>query len=122
MAANWPIGAKDLRHALGYSEDQDDTDELTFYAAAACERIDRETGRHVDPGRHEIGGKMPITLVLAARKLAKLWWNQDKKGPRAQSRNAPEDIAATEGIGGIDLPRVVAGMLEQFPPRPGFGV
>lgn len=117
MATNWPITAADLRKALEYEVAQDDATELALYAAAACERIDRDTGRLDEPGRHEVGGKLPVIFVLAARRTARLWWNQDHKGPRARPNS--EDLG--DGIRGIDLPRSVQGMLEGYPPRPGFG-
>lgn len=118
MATNWPLDADDLRSALGYAQDQDDPEELGLYMSAACERIDKKTGRNVDPTRHEVGGRVPVVFIIAARKTAKLWWQQDKKGPRARGT---EDIPDNEGIAGIDLPRVVAGMIGEYPPRPGFG-
>ena len=41
----WPINAADLRKELRYTVDQGDPDELTLYAAAACERIEEKTGK-----------------------------------------------------------------------------
>ncbi|MFG6277928.1 head-tail connector protein [Microbacterium sp. 5K110] len=119
MAKNWPLRANDLRKALEYSVGQDDAAELEMYIKAACERVDRKTGRDVEPTRHEVNGHVPALFVLAARRTAKLWWQQDKKGPRA--RPTGEELAPNEGIGGIDLPRTVAGILADYPPRPGFG-
>lgn len=114
MADNWPLHASDLRKALEYEVNQDDAADLELYMAAACERIDRKTGRRFEPTRHEIDGKVPTVFILAARKTAKLWWTQDKKGPRARPNG---DLPDAEGIGGIDLPRVVAGMLADYPDR-----
>ncbi len=119
MPRKWPLNAGDLRNALEYGVGQDDAAELDFYMKAACERVDRKTGRDVEPGRHDVNGEVPALLVLAALRTAKLWWQQDKNGPRA--RPSGEELAPNEGIGGIDLPRTVAGILADFPPRPGFG-
>jgi hypothetical protein len=114
MATNWPLHAADLRKALEYEVGQDDPGELELYMTAACERIDRKTGRSHEPTRHETAGRVPVVFLIAARKTAVLWWQQDKKGPRARpGTQMPEN----EGIGGIDLPRVVAGMLGDYPDR-----
>lgn len=115
MASNWPLGAADLRKALQYAPDQDDAAELDLYMKAACERIDKKTGRASEPTRHEIAGNVPVVFILAARKCARLWWLQDHKGERG--RRTAEDIPEAEGIGGVDLPRVVAGMLSDYPDR-----
>ncbi|MFA8415112.1 hypothetical protein ACEPTV_33240, partial [Burkholderia pseudomallei] len=83
MTRPWPITEADLRKALGYDVQQGDTDELRLYAAAACERIDRETGRDVEPHRHEKpDGSLPAGFFMAARILARMSWQQDKNGPR----------------------------------------
>ncbi|CAH0248434.1 hypothetical protein [Microbacterium sp. Bi128] len=114
MATNWPLHAEDLRKALEYSVGQDDAEELELFMAAACERIDRETGRHRDPERHEVNGRVPAEFLLWARALAKLRWRQEKKGPRARPDDGGDAV-------GFDLPRAVQEGLAQYPPRPGFG-
>lgn len=114
MAENWPLHAEDLRKALEYGVGQDDAEELELFMSAACERIDRETGRHRDPERHEVNGRVPAEFLLWARALAKLRWRQEKKGPRARSDAGDEPV-------GFDLPRAVQEGLAQYPPRPGFG-
>ncbi|KAA9110180.1 phage gp6-like head-tail connector protein [Microbacterium rhizomatis] len=116
MASNWPLGAADLRKALDYQVGQDDAGELTLYMSAACERIDKKTGRRSEPTRHEVDGKVPVVFLLAARKLAKLWWTQDKRTNRT-GRQTGDEIDPSEGVGGVDLPRVVAGMLADYPDR-----
>ncbi|GAB2702367.1 hypothetical protein BKA24_001687 [Microbacterium marinum] len=114
MASNWPLHAADLRKALQYDVGQDDAGELELFMAAACERIDVHTGRSTEPTRHEVDGKVPTVFVLAARAVAKLWWQQEKKGPRARPTEG-EDPAA--GMAGVDLPSKVAGWLKPYPPR-----
>jgi hypothetical protein len=115
MATNWPLHAADLRKALEYDVGQDEAAELELFITAACERIDVYTGRDVDPTRHERAGKVPVIFVLAARYTAKLWWQQEKHGPRAR----PDGDA--EGMRGVDLPSKVQGWLSPYPARPGFG-
>lgn len=119
MASNWPIDADFVRGAIEYAAGEGDNDELTLYAETVCERIDKKTGRNVDPTRHEVSGKVPSAFLLAAKKTVRLWWYQDNHGPRARPNTEPTDPA--EGMGGVDLPRVAAGLLADYPPRPGFG-
>lgn len=119
MAKGWPITEADLRKALGYEKTQGDTEELRLYAQAACERIDEETGRDVDPHRHEkADGALPINFYVAARILARMAWQQDKNGPRGLPQGAGDQPT---GIQGIDLPRRVQGILALYSPPPGFG-
>ena len=118
MSRTWPITAADLRAALGYEANQGNTDELRLYAEAACERIDTETGRDVDPTRHEkANGQLPLAFYMAARILARMAWQQDKNGPRG----LPTGAGDAPGIQGIDLPNRVQGIIANFPPPPGFG-
>ncbi|MDR0594529.1 MAG: hypothetical protein LBG60_15030 [Bifidobacteriaceae bacterium] len=117
MAENWPIGAADLRKALGFRPDQGDTPELDLYAASASVRIDAHTGRTVEPERHEVGGALPEVFVLAARETAKLWWQQSRNGPRG----LPQDPDSRSGPPmGADLPYRVVGWLAAYPPPPGI--
>lgn len=98
-----------MRTAVQYKEGQDDWAELELFIGAACQRVDRETGRLSDPTRHEINGSVPLDFILAARALAKLRWKQEKRGPSAR-----ED--GSEAIG-FDLPRWIEGLLAKYPPR-----
>lgn len=113
MASNWPINAADVRKALSVQPGGDDEADLLLFARAACERIDVYTGRHVEPTRHEVDGKVPTIFVLAARATAKLWWQQEKNGPR----NRPSQGDEMDAPAGIDLPRKVQGWLAPYPPR-----
>lgn len=111
MAENWPLGVDHMRSAIGFDEGQDDATELDLFITAACERVDRETGRLAEPTRHEINGKVPADFVLVARALARLRWRQSKKGPKARpdaGDGEPE---------GFDLPRWIEGVLAKYPPR-----
>ncbi len=109
MATNWPLGVADMRLAIEFKPDQGDDTELLLFITAACGRVDREVGRAVQPTRYEVGDKVPEDFILAARALAKLRWQQAKKGPRAQ----PED--GSEAVG-FDLPRWIDGLLSKYPP------
>lgn len=109
----WPITARDARKVLGFNVPDGDVEELGFYAEAACSRIDRETGRDVEPHRHEVNGQVPVDFVMAARILVRMAWQQDKNSPRMGGEQP--------GIQGIDLPRRVQGILALYPPPPGFG-
>ena len=116
----WPISVASLRRALNFTETQGDSDELELFARAACERIDVKTGRDTDPTRHLKGdGTLPIIFIQSARTTAKLWWQQEKNGPKGQ----PVDPSA-QSYGppmGADLPRRVEGWLSPYQPRPGIG-
>ncbi|MCC2030618.1 hypothetical protein [Microbacterium allomyrinae] len=116
MASNWPLTAVDLRNALQYGPTQEDTEDLEFYAAVASEEVDKSTGRHVDPERHEIDGRVPLAFILAGKKLAKHLWQQDRKGQNA--RPTPGEDDAPQGFA---WPHAVVSLLEPYPPRPGFG-
>lgn len=113
MASNWPITGKDLKAALQDTTLPDTDPELALFAEAACERIDKDTGRNVEPTRHEVAGKVPVIFVLAARETAKLWWQQTKNGPR----NRPAQGELDGPPAGADLPRKVQGWLGGYPPR-----
>lgn len=115
----WPIPIAALRKALKYEADQGDPEELLLYTTAACERIDRRTGRDKDPNRHLVDGVLPVTLILAARTTAKLWWQQHHNGPGG-GPTSPEAQAGGPPMG-ADLPRQVEGWLSEFPAPPGFG-
>jgi hypothetical protein len=52
----WPLTASDLRSALGYQLTDGDATELALYITAACEAIDKRTGRIEDPSRHLLDG------------------------------------------------------------------
>ena len=119
MVSSWPIGADELRRALGYDATQGDADELALFAAAACERIDVHTGRDSDPTRHLVNGSVPLIFVMAARETAKLWWQQSKNGPRAIPSNPGDQVVGPPM--GADLPRKVEGWLSPYLPQPGFG-
>ena len=114
MASNWPLHAADLRKALEYDVSQDDAAELELFMASACERIDTYTGRNNDAARHVLpSGKLPTIFVLAARYTAKLWWQQEHKGPRARPSGEDGETAPM----GVDLPRKVQAWLAPYPPR-----
>lgn len=116
----WPITAADLRLALGFDTTQGDTNELTLFATAASQRIDNETGRDVEPARHELTpGELPVLFTMAARETAKLWWMQSKSGPSGTPKAAADQPSGPPM--GADLPRKVSGWLENYPPPPGFG-
>lgn len=115
----WPITENDLRTALGFKAGEGDRDELELFAQAACEHIDRVTGRHVEPRRHELAnGDLPVMFRMAARETAKLWWQQAKSGPRPV---VDPDGGLMGPPMGATLPRKVQGWLEPYPPRVGFG-
>lgn len=111
MASNWPLAVADMRAALQIGPS--DEDELMVFMNAACEAIDRETGRDLDPTRHEVGGKVPAIFILAGRETAKLWWQQTKNGPR----NRPNTGETVGPPMGADLPSKVKGWLAKYPPR-----
>lgn len=115
MAANWPITAADLRKELQIAPGSDDEDELELYVAVACERIDANTGRDLEPSRHEKGGNLPRTFILAARAAAALWWRQSKNGPRNRPGGQAGEMNGPPA--GIDLPSKVKGWLTPYPPR-----
>lgn len=117
MASNWPIDIGFVRKAIEVADDEEDDDELQLYAETVCERIDKKTGRHVEPQRHEVNGAVPSAFLLAAKKTVRLWWYQDHHGPRARPNTEP----TADGMAGVDLPRVAMGLLADYPPRPGFG-
>ena len=114
MASNWPLTAADLRAALQYTIGQESDPELAEFMNAACELIDRMTGRDREPTRHEVGGKVPYIFVLGAKATAKLWWQQERNGPR--TRPAQGDVAAGPPMG-ASLPRKVEAWLADYPPR-----
>lgn len=114
MPITWPLTANDLRTALGYTPTQEDTDELGLFMQAACDRVDRDTGRDTDPTRWLVAGQVPVTFVLAAREIAKLWWQQTKNGPR---NRPPQGEDPGGPPAGADIPRKVQGWLASYPPR-----
>lgn len=110
----WPLTRTDLRSALSFGPTDGDNAELDLYIEAACEAIDRRTGRDKDPTRHLLeSGEVPTIFKLSARETAKLWWQQSKNGPRGQ-------VAADAGGPpmGAALPRKVEGWLESYPAEP----
>lgn len=115
----WPITIATLRKALAYKEDQGDDDELALFAQSACERIDIETGRDLEPTRHETSGSVPLAFIMAARELAKFSFQQSKNGPRGLPQTQGDQPAGVPF--GIDLPRKVQGLISNYPPPPGFG-
>ena len=115
----WPITAEQLRKQLKYKPGQDDPEELDLFAAAACELIDKLTGRDVDESRHlKPDGELPAVFELAARETAKLWWAQSNHGPRSGMNLDSDAIGPPMGA---ELPRKVQGWLAKYPARVGFG-
>ncbi|MEB0200554.1 hypothetical protein QN354_02140 [Cryobacterium sp. 5I3] len=57
-------------------------------------------------------------VVLAARRLAALWWKQSKNGPHGQ---ADAQDAAPVPMMGVGIPRVVQAMLDGLDDLPGIG-
>lgn len=43
---SWPISAVDVRKALGFADGAGDTDDLTLYATAAMEMVEKKIGPH----------------------------------------------------------------------------
>jgi len=119
----WPISVATLRKALEYQSTQGDPDELALYAQAACELIDKKTGRDVDPTRHlvTIGGEqvVPLAFINSARETAKLWVQQSKNGPRGVVTDPSAQVQGPPM--GATLPWRVEGWLAAYPPPPGFG-
>lgn len=114
MASNWPLTTADMRTALQIPVGQEDDSELLLFIRAACEMIDRKTGRNIDKTRHEVAGVLPSIFILAARETAKLWWQQTKNGPRNRPPQG-EDFSGPPM--GADLPRKVSSWLAEYPPR-----
>jgi hypothetical protein len=111
----WPLTRTDLRAALGYLTTDGDNTELDLFIAAACEAVDKKTGRDVTPTRHNlVSGDPPLIFKLAARETAKLWWQQSKNGPRG----GPQGADAGGPPMGAALPRKVEGWLEGYPAAP----
>lgn len=111
--ANWPITGEELRIELEYEPSQAPAGKLDEFAAAACERIDLETGRNKQPTRHLLpDGDVPISFRRAAFATAKLWWWQEFNGGQ-------NDEAGDVPMG-ADLPRRVQSWLKSYPPRPGI--
>jgi len=119
MTNNWPIGPADLRKALSFKDTDGDVGELTLFATAACETIDKKTGRDIDPTRWETNGDLPSIFTMAARETAKLWWQQSKNGARAASPLSGDQVVGPPM--GAELPRKVEGWLADYPPPHGFG-
>lgn len=110
----WPLNRADLRSALKFDSAQGDNETLDLYIGAACEAIDKRTGRDVDPTRHLLtNGELPLIFTLAARETAKLWWQQSFNGPRGNA-----DATAGGPPMGAALPRKVEGWLEGYPAGP----
>lgn len=117
MATDWPISKTALRVALGLNAGVSDDDLLELYAVAACEAIDTHTGRDLEPNRHErTSGRLPEIFYLAAREVARLWWQQSRNGPRGVTSEATQTVPM-----GADLPARVRGWLVRYPARAGFG-
>jgi len=114
MANNWPLQAADLRKALQIGPADDDTVELELFMSAACELIDRRTGRDIDLTRWEVAEAVPTIFLISARETAKLWWQQTKNGPR---NRPPQGEDPGGPPAGADLPRKVQSWLASFPPR-----
>lgn len=119
MTQGWPITAAVLGKALGWGDTQiaDEQAELDLFARGACSIIDRHTGRHVEPARHELpDGSLPVEFTLSAREQGKHMWNQTKSGGGARGGEPASSAPA-----GVGLLAKVAVWLEPYPPRPGFG-
>ncbi|MDQ1111167.1 hypothetical protein QE418_000615 [Microbacterium testaceum] len=119
MAGNWPIAADVLGKAIGLTTEQiaAEQEDLAFFAATVCSLIDRDTGRAVDPHRHEIPGVgLPPEFVMSAREWGKLMWNQTKGGTNARGQSAEPTAPA-----GVGMPAKVAVWLAPFPPRIFYG-
>lgn len=111
--SNWPPDTNAIRTALGYTVHDGDDAELKLYMRAACELIDKLTGRETDPTAHLLAnGDVPAVFVLAARETAKLWWQQSFNGPRG----GPTDGSQyPNGVPmGAELPRRVQAWLETY--------
>lgn len=119
----WPITIATLRKALGFSDTQGEDLELALFTQAACELIDKRTGRDADPTRHlvTIGTDqvVPIALINSAREIAKLWWQQSKNGPKGVPSDQSMQIQGPPM--GATIPRKVEGWLADYPAPPGFG-
>ena len=111
---SWPISPDDLRSALGYEPGDGDESTLEMYAHAACEEIDRHTGRtEGEPHRHErADGSLPVAFLMAARETAKVWVQADTNGPKGQPDQA--------GPPGGELPLTVVGRLKGYPKAAGI--
>ncbi|MEV7874522.1 hypothetical protein [Microbacterium sp. NPDC089188] len=119
MARDWPISGATLGKALTLPADKVATelDELDLFARTACSIIDRATGRHVDPARHELpDGSLPLEFTMSAREQAKHMWNQTKSG--AGVRGGEPANAAPAGVG---LLAKVSVWLAPYPPRIYYG-
>lgn len=119
MTLQWPITGEKLGKAMGFPAQKiiDEADELDLFARTACSIIDRHTGRHVEPARHELpDGSLPPEFTMSAREQGKHMWNQTKSGGGA--RGGEQASSAPAGVG---LLAKVEVWLRPYPPRPGFG-